>query len=176
MLDGNEIYGATGVDVNGLLYDVEIIDSSCAALYSGCDETSDFLFTNVADATAAAQALLDQVLNDVFGSPSQQFDTDPELTRGCSNSGLCRILTPYGILDSEGNIIGATADNHSINENDTVTPNVGISALTDLSVSPYTLATYAVWTPYAVPIPSSALLFFSSLLAFISLKRKTANH
>ena len=56
-----ELVGATGVNVGGTVYDVQFVDGSCIDVYGGCDEVSDFPFTTLADATLAAQALLDQV-------------------------------------------------------------------------------------------------------------------
>jgi len=69
--------GANGVDVGGALYDVTFSHGSCVDLYSGCDQLSDFTFTDGFDAVAASQALLDQVLVGVY-------DSDPSRTRGCS--------------------------------------------------------------------------------------------
>ena len=51
-----ELLGATGVSVNGTLYDVTFIDGSCVALFDGCDAPADFAFTLQLDAEAAAQA------------------------------------------------------------------------------------------------------------------------
>jgi hypothetical protein len=39
---GGQILGASGVDVGGTLYDVEFLDGTCIALFSGCDEVSDY--------------------------------------------------------------------------------------------------------------------------------------
>lgn len=40
------LFGATGVDVNGVLYDVSFLDGTCPELYNGCDQDSDFPFSN----------------------------------------------------------------------------------------------------------------------------------
>ena len=51
--------GATDVDVDGTLYDVQFLDGSCISLFDGCDNaTDDFAFTTNADALVAAQARL----------------------------------------------------------------------------------------------------------------------
>jgi hypothetical protein len=39
---GGILHGASGVLVDGNLYDVQFLDGSCISLYSGCDEDSDF--------------------------------------------------------------------------------------------------------------------------------------
>ena len=83
---GGELLGASGVIVDGSLYDVEFADGTCIALYDGCDETSDFTFTDLASAVLASQALLDQVFLD---GPSGNFDTQPALTTGCGTSREC---------------------------------------------------------------------------------------
>src|SRR5690606_7201977 len=51
-----ELLGATGVAVDGALYDVLFVDGSCIALFDGCDAPTDFAFTAQAAAEAAAQA------------------------------------------------------------------------------------------------------------------------
>ena len=58
------LYGASDVDVLGQLYDVEFLDGTCIALFSGCDSTSDFAFTTLTGARTAAGALLSQVFVD----------------------------------------------------------------------------------------------------------------
>lgn len=98
---GGELQGASGVVVNGNVYDVEFVDGSCLDLFNGCDEASDFTFQTVEDADAAAQALLDTVFIDTSGVGL--FDTDPELTLGCTATDLCFAETPYGVkLLSDG--------------------------------------------------------------------------
>ena len=87
--------GPTGVNVGGTLYDVEFVDGTCVALFTGCDQPSDFTFTTAADADVASQALLDQVLLDTGVGA---FDSNPALTFGCSNSIICFVDTPYHVL------------------------------------------------------------------------------
>ena len=73
--------GATGVNVNGTLYDVTFVDGSCVSLFDGCDSVSDFDFSSADDAGDASQALLNQVFLD---GPDGNFDSAPqELTFGC---------------------------------------------------------------------------------------------
>lgn len=69
-VDGSGILtGATDIDIDGTLYDVLFLDGSCASLYDGCDEVSDFNFTTEAEAVDASLALLEQVFlrNPFFG-------------------------------------------------------------------------------------------------------------
>ncbi|MBU0554778.1 MAG: PEPxxWA-CTERM sorting domain-containing protein [Alphaproteobacteria bacterium] len=89
------LQGATGVDVDGTLYDVAFREGTCAGLFNGCDEASDFTFTNEQSARLAADALRNQVLID---GPLGQFDADPSKTVGCPSTGApCGIYVPYGV-------------------------------------------------------------------------------
>ena len=80
--------GATGVLVDDALYDVAFVEGTCAAVFTGCDATSDFAFTSSPDALHAGDALLDQVF---LGN----FDTSPHLTAGCTFYLSCSPVTPY---------------------------------------------------------------------------------
>ena len=65
-------------NVDGSLYDFEFLDGTCVALFSGCDDISDFTFSTVAAATLASQALLDQVrLNGVAPSLAERSPDSP---------------------------------------------------------------------------------------------------
>jgi hypothetical protein len=86
--DAGILVGASGVDVDGVLYDVLFVDGTCSELFDGCDGSGDFDFTTATAAGYAAQALLDQVLTGVF-------DTFSERTAGCSSTFSCAILIPY---------------------------------------------------------------------------------
>ena len=64
VVEGGELIGATGVNVNGFLYDVSFSDGSCISLFGGCTSPSQFAFTDRTTALAASQALLDTVFLD----------------------------------------------------------------------------------------------------------------
>lgn len=107
IVEGGQLTVAQNVNVGGTLYDVTFVDGSCVTLFDGCDEVSDFNFGDQATAFLAAQALMEQVfLNNDDGN----FDTDPELTFGCENIGLCMTFIPFGIPE-----VGSFA--HAINFN-----------------------------------------------------------
>ena len=42
VIAGERLQGATRVDINGDLYDVEFVDGGCPALFDGCDDASHF--------------------------------------------------------------------------------------------------------------------------------------
>ena len=149
---GGLLVGASGVSVNGNLYDVSFTDGSCATVYDGCDASSDLPFRTLAEAQAASQALLDQVFVD---GPSGLFDTVPALTFGCVQATTeCLVWTPYTT-----NVFYGIALN--TNSNDVVGSGSGPRSLAFSGFPEFVLA---AWTPAAtaaVPEPASlALLAF----------------
>jgi hypothetical protein len=147
---GGQLLGASDVLVDGSLYNVEFLDGTCIALYSGCDSDSDFTFQTQAAVVLASQALLDQV----FLDGANLFDTDPNLTNGCFFSDYCLVHTPSSLE------FGAVFAASVLNGN----PSAGVvdgftggylAQANDFSASPGDV--YAVWSP--VPEPSTALLF-----------------
>lgn len=104
VVDG-KLTGATGVDVDGVLYDVAFKDGTCSAVtnsgFPGCFYPSDFVFQTSQQAASASSALLGQVfVNTDLG----QFDDVPELTSGCSEAFFaCYVFTPFSsILPTAG--------------------------------------------------------------------------
>lgn len=92
-----ELIGATGIRIDGNLYDVEFGDGSCIELFDGCDRVSNFAFARAAAAERASWALLEQVFLD---GPSAEFDSDSGLARGCGNDYgyiVCLVHTPFAL-------------------------------------------------------------------------------
>src|SRR5690242_10755868 len=73
-----KLMGATGVEVNGSLYDVQFADGKCNDLFETCSQPTNFVFSSMAAADLASAALLNQVL---LGD----LDLNPTLTVGCSS-------------------------------------------------------------------------------------------
>ena len=145
---GGQLMGASGVLVDGNLYDVQFLGGSCIDAYSGCDEASDFTFQAFASAELASQALLDQVfLDGVDGL----FDSEPALTNGCSFPNSCGSSTPYATLHPV--ILFSVVAYQSINAGDLV---YDATYYNFLDHAPE--LTWAVWTATVVPEPSTALL------------------
>lgn len=150
---GGELLGASGVIVDGNSYDVQFLDGTCIALYSGCDEVSDFTFQSSAAADLASQALLDQVFIDGVGI---FFDAIPELTNGCTLFSLCDAITPFSV--DAGNVFAVFAENVIGDPDTSFATGIGPNTFDSSGVSQLV---YAVWAP--VPEPNTALLLSMGL-------------
>ncbi len=94
VIDG-QLAGAEGVEIDGALYNVSFENDSCIAVFSGCDAASDFAFTTILAAKAAAQALMDQVFLD---GPEGLFDSDMDATLGCVSGNDCLAIVPFDVM------------------------------------------------------------------------------
>jgi hypothetical protein len=143
--------GATGVTVNGSVYDVAFVDDSCLILFNGCNELSDFTFTSEAAALAASQALLDQVFVD---SALGNFDSTPSLTNGCTAiSSTCVALTPFGFSGPDPAFAGAS--NSTLEAFDLA----GSGLVGDVDTLQVGNLVYAYWTASsAPPVPEPAAM------------------
>jgi hypothetical protein len=154
-VNGGILQGATGVDVNGTLYDVQFRDGTCVEIFSGCDSLADFTFTTAGPANAAAQALL-----------------SPSLINGCADNtgqGFCAILTPVDFLVN--NIVTQNSNQES---SDLVK---AAFTLNTENLTIFNTVVYAVWTPQAVsaiPEPSTAALLLAGLAALVMVRRRRA--
>lgn len=169
---GNELLGANGVIVNGLTYNVSFLDGSCASIYDGCDELSDFTFNSAADADAASQALIDQVFN-----LSDIYDIFPHGTRGIEFTSYGEFYTPYGFssinrvsLDGMRNSSGANPDLQLCGIG-------GCSLGLTEDITSFQQLAYAQWTQVSpVPVPAAIWLFGTALMGLVgfSKRRKAA--
>ena len=177
LVDGSgQLTGARNVDVGGKRFDVQFVDGTCTGLFGGCDEISDFAFSNETDATAAAQALLDQVFLD---TPEGMFDSKPELTFGCSDIVSCTAFIPYALSaqGSPDSVGTANALNFSPEFPDVVFGSG--SALKGSDLSEGVISVYALFTESVagdVPTPGALSLLGLGLagLAFVGRRRRGA--
>ncbi len=161
-----QLYGATGVDVGGTLYDVEFLNGTCIDLYNECDEVSDFTFQTEQDAKQAAQALLDQVLVNVAGG---DFDDNPKLTKPCS-ADECSLFTPYKIDDFlvEWEVFSMAAINEDSGEEDVVRfRNIIWDQNTRGGMGAIGYAVWSLHTQQPIPGPTTLLLLSSGLLGLV---------
>lgn len=153
--------GATGVSVNGSLYDVEFLDGTCISVFGGCDSDSDFAFSSAVAAKAAGQALIDQVFLGGFA--------DPALTAGCGLF-VCYPWIPYA-QDPEGVFAAGVAN--EINSDFEFS--TGLSVVKDWDfalVDSYTWARFTTVQATAVPEPSSWTLMLAGFGAIgLALRR-----
>lgn len=161
--------GAKNVSVLGTLYDVTFADGTCAAIFSGCDQNSDFLFQNVTVAAAAAVALRDTVFLD---SAAGLFDSVPALIAGCVGTlEACFTYTPY--MMSGSNAIVSFVANWIPTTADTAGPGGARTPLDDSSLHSNT--NYAIWSlspVQPIPEPGSWVLISLGLASLAVVRRR----
>lgn len=156
------ILGATGVEVLDNVYNVDLAERAlCSVLFDGCDEVSDFAFQTEEAATAASQALLDQVF--------LNGRADMLLIFGMSGDAP-QVWTPYGLNYQNGHELVLTSVIDA-----TPSPSV-FSGLVSRGfggsdpVGVMTDETWAQWrllgpiTP--VPLPATLFLLAGALMGF----------
>ena len=150
---------------------VEFVDGSCVDLFGGCDDLTDFAFSNLPSAALAAQALVSEVFVD---GASGAFASDPSLTNGCfSSSVICVALTPWDLDFTTSEVVTRDASNYAASTGISGSSGGGRTWSINQDSGTNTGAfygslVYARWTQ--VPEPSSALLLCLGLLGVAGLK------
>ena len=171
-------------------YDVEFLDGTCAAVFSGCNNFYFGLNYNYSPALAAkeaSQALLDQVF--INRGAGKLYDDNPTLTRGCSDLYLCEVMTPNQRSNYQGVTFISRALNYSLTPHEFY-GNVSDATLEQgfdnmfVDVFDFTWApnlTWARWTPSmpnntpeptSVPEPGMLPLLSLGLVGSLVVRRK----
>ena len=168
-----QLTGATGIDINGSLFDVEFLKGTCSGLFAGCDESSDFFWTTQSEAIDASNALGNQI----FNSLNPIFNSSPELIYGCSSTLVCDIRSLYGFAFGSPNLTAAY--NYSVRGGENLVQPWLFERVTEIA-SP--IVSYAWWSaatvkpgPNPVPAPQTLGLFLLGVFGLVINRNKKPN-
>lgn len=172
---GGQLLGASNVEVNGKLFDVEFVDGTCVTIFDGCDEGSDFDFSTKDEAKAATRSLSDSVLID---SPLGDFDSNPDLIAGIY-ANKASIGVPYRLDTVQDSFRFSGFENRNANSNlDDFLYTGSASRFFDSSRNDGVLdsTVFARFTPTplsTVPLPAGGFLLLAGLAGLGALRARS---
>lgn len=161
-VESGVVTGATGVDVNGLFFDVTFNVACTQANSSGCLEGAFDFAGDSATALLAAQTLGDQVFLDFAEGP--QLASNPNLALGC-----CRYVIPYDVRpDGKGDFLDFAeydANTNAAQLRSSREPLVGSS---------FNLVQFSEAAVTAAPAPVPLVLLLTAVIGLFGARRLTA--
>lgn len=158
-VDANgQLKGASNVEVQGVLWDVEFIDGSFLEVFGDG--------SNLAATSRYASNLFSQALNQLL--EGTDFDLNPEDTFGCSDPLICRIMTPYFVEDDNG--IERFRTYYSQNrptENGHYSYFLGSNPAVTEDFSLDGTYVFADWKVSAVPAPAGIIMLITGLFTLV---------
>ncbi|NNL67069.1 MAG: hypothetical protein HKP30_12555 [Myxococcales bacterium] len=159
-----QVTGAFGIVVDGSSYSLVMADTTCAALFNGCDADADFSPQTEANQLDAQQALV-SFLSEVW---AQGFG--PGDIVGCIGStSQCSVYTPTHIVETNPGV-GASVLGLLTASGLAQGGVQGIAATQDFSTAD--VAAWALMTFTAIPEPGTALLLAPALAALAHRRRR----
>lgn len=164
-------YGATGIEVNNISYDVEFVDGVFGNIFSTNNWTP---FASEADVWLANS----QLHSLVVAEPALDFD--PSLTFGCSSLSGCYILSPIASRADDGAyVFGELNPLHSYLRSAASINGAGVASGSDfegvndsylyIDTKDWVSFVWAKWSFSSVDVPESStlvLLIFGLMLLF----------
>ncbi|WP_282608506.1 hypothetical protein [Pelagibius sp. Alg239-R121] len=167
-IESGQLTGAQNLKIGGKLFDVQFVEGSCISIFDGCDEASDFVFSNEAEAFGAGQALLNLVFLD---SLDGMFDSSPALTFGCTSSQNCAVAIPFAVSPMPDAVGVVLARNEEGVDTDSLTSQLTVK---DFDSAMSSSGVYGHFTPHASVPEMGTLWLFAfgvSVFAFFAHRR-----
>lgn len=171
---GGILTGATDINIGGALYRVTFADGSCNSLFNGCTNSA-FAFSTEDSASAAAQALLDQVFID---SSAGNFDSVLGKVVGCLNPNNCFTEIPFLRNPANSSVRTSRAFNEGSEMGDRVVQSFNVVHSDSTAIGNNNYAIFELTSPATIPVdvpePTSIALFGLAMAGLAFNRRRKA--